>query len=347
MPAQATTYPPGVCVTRSHWPATVIAWPRTRSPPDGCAAPPASAGSRAAPPRAPTRLAPPTSPARRRSAGGRGAAPGPDGGAHPRRAGADEGRRDEDRSGRLVRRLRRAAARGPPAPGGEARRAARLRAAGVLRGDAPGARARPRRAARGRVRRVRAGGVRGRLDRPGVPRAPARRAPRGGEDPVPGHRPRRARRPPEPGPDPARGEDDGPRHGPEGDGGRDPGAPHRGAGLRARGPDAPRVRAHLARPPLRRDPGGGHEPVERARAGHRVRRGPRLRAGEGAARRPSATGSARSCSGSSSGRCTGRGASRPIRTRATTCCCRTAGSRSSTSAWRSRSRASRSTPSWP
>ena len=41
-----------------------------------------------------------------------------------------------------------------------------------------------------RLRRVRRGGGRGRLDRPGLPRAAARRPRRGGEGAVPGRRPR-------------------------------------------------------------------------------------------------------------------------------------------------------------
>ena len=41
----------------------------------------------------------------------------------------------------------------------------------------------------------------------------------------------------------------------------DPRAPHRGARLRARGSDAPALRAHLARPSVRRDPRRGHRAV--------------------------------------------------------------------------------------
>ena len=175
------------------------------------------------------------------------------------------------------------------------------------------------RAARGRVRRVRDGGVRRRVDRPGVPRAAQGRPARGGEDPVPGHRAGRALGPSEPRADTARGEDDGPRHGPEGDGGGDSRAPHRGARLRARGPDPSRLRADLARASVRGDPGGGDEPVERARARHRVRRGPRLRAGEGAAAARARPVRRDRVPVLPRARCTARGASPRIRTRATTC----------------------------
>ena len=100
----------------------------------------------------------------------------------------------------------------------------------------------------------------------------------------------------------------------------DPRAPHRGARLRSRGADAPRVRAHVARTSVRRDPGRGDRAVRRARPRHRVHGRHGLRRREGAVRRPSGTASARSSTGSSSAPSTGPAASPPIRTRATTCC---------------------------
>ena len=57
----------------------------------------------------------------------------------------------------------------------------------------------------------------------------------------------------------------------------------RGARLRGRGPDAPDVRAHVARPSVRRDPGRRHRAVRGARPGHRVHGRHGVRAGEGAA----------------------------------------------------------------
>ena len=88
----------------------------------------------------------------------------------------------------------------------------------------------------------------GGLDRPGLPRAPARRARGGREGAVPGRRPGGAGRPPEPRADHARGQADRARDGCQGDDGGDPRAAHRRARLRARGAAAPRVRAQLARP---------------------------------------------------------------------------------------------------
>ena len=59
-------------------------------------------------------------------------------------------------------------------------------------------------------------------------------------------------------------------------------------------------------------------PLAAPGAGHRVRRGPRVRGGEAACRSPIATGSARSSSASASARSTTCSTSTPIPTRATT-----------------------------
>ena len=69
----------------------------------------------------------------------------------------------------------------------------------------------------------------------------------------------RALRPPEPGTDHARGQADRARHGLQGDDRRDPRAPDRRARLRARGAEPARVRPRLARAPVHRRAGRGHE----------------------------------------------------------------------------------------
>ena len=56
----------------------------------------------------------------------------------------------------------------------------------------------------------------------------------------------------------------------------------RGARLRVRGAEPALVRARLPRPPVHLRARRGHAPVAQPRAGHRVRRGRRLRGGEGA-----------------------------------------------------------------
>ena len=119
------------------------------------------------------------------------------------RAGDDEGRRDEDRAGHVVPRRRprpRGVPRGVP---GQARRAARRGPEGLLQGHEEGPRGRVRREARGRLRELRPGPDRRRLDRPGLPGAAARRTARRGQGPVPRRRERRARRHAEHGDDPA------------------------------------------------------------------------------------------------------------------------------------------------
>ena len=104
------------------------------------------------------------------------------------RARDDEGRGDEARAGdELPRRRARAggAPRGVPA---QARRAPRRRAQGALQRHAQGDRDRARRAAQADVRGVRPRADRRRLDRPGLPRATARRPHRRGQGPVPRRR---------------------------------------------------------------------------------------------------------------------------------------------------------------
>ena len=222
-------------------------------------------------------------------------------------------------------------ARGPGAHPGEARGAAGLGAAGLLRGDAQGDGARPRGAAGGVLRRVRRRGRRRRLDRPGLPRAAARRPARRGQGPVPGRRRRGPRRPAEPRADPARGQALAP--------GIDAKSMAREISERiteeldyeheaqSHRPFARTWRGH----PFVVHPRRGHAPVPRARARHRVggRRGLR---GRKERPRRSATASARSSSASSSARSTAPGTSPATRTPATTCCSPTAAWRSSTSA---------------
>ena len=97
----------------------------------------------------------------------------------------DEGRGDEDRPARLVHRHGVPAAGVPRALPGAALRAAHLGAADAVEEGGARARGGVGRAGRGAVRGLRAGGRRGRLDRPGAPGRALRRPPGGGEDPVP------------------------------------------------------------------------------------------------------------------------------------------------------------------
>ena len=168
------------------------------------------------------------------------------------------------------------------------------------------------------LHRVRAGGVRGRLDRPGAP-GDAQRRPRGrGQDPVPrrrrgarvGHAKRRHARP-------AR---EGARPGPRREGGRRgaQGAGDGGARLRVRGPEPALVLARLPRPPVHLRARRDHAALAAQGAGHRVRRGDRLRRGEEARPTTSAAGSARSSSASASARSTTCSTSTPTPTPATT-----------------------------
>ena len=147
----------------------------------------------------------------------------------------------------------------------------------AVQGHEEGHRAGPRREARRRLRRLRRGGDRRRLDRPGLPRDAARRPRRRGQGAVPGHQGRRPRRPAErrPRAEAARPHRARPRH--QGGRRRAARADHRGARLRARGGEPPRAGARVPRPPVHRRPRGDQRPVPRARDRHRVHRGPALR----------------------------------------------------------------------
>ncbi len=90
--------------------------------------------------------------------------------------------------------------------------------------------------------------------------------------------------------------------------------------------------AHLPRAPVHQDPRGGHRALARARDGERARGGGRLRGAEGLPAGTSATASGRSCSASSSAASTATASSPATRTPATSCCWRTGGWRSWTSA---------------
>ena len=94
----------------------------------------------------------------------------------------------------------------------------------------------------------------------------------------------------------------------------------------------------LPRPPVHRRARRRHAAVARAGGRVGVRHRPRLRGDQAAARRPSATGSARSSSASTSAACTATTSSAATRTRATRCCSTTGGWRSWTSACSSGSR---------
>ena len=113
----------------------------------------------------------------------------PDGGGRADRGHArlDEGRRDEGRPGGLVHRHRRLPARVPGAPPGRSSPSCATRRPRVAFEEMRKViEARPRRAARGRLRRVRGGGAGRGLDRPGLPRQAARRPAGGGQGAVPG-----------------------------------------------------------------------------------------------------------------------------------------------------------------
>ena len=163
------------------------------------------------------------------------------------------------------------------------------------------------------------GRVRRRLDRPGAPGEAARRAPGGGQDPVPGGRrgarvrpaQRRHARPPGEGAG-ARARREGGRRGAAraGDG---------GARLRVRGPEPAHLLARLPRPPVHLRPRRDHPALAPAGAGHRARRRDRLRGGQASCPRRSATASARSSSASASARSTTCSTSTPTPTPATTC----------------------------
>ena len=170
------------------------------------------------------------------------------------------------------------------------------------------------------VRLDRAGGLRRRLDRPGPPRDAARRQRGRGQGPVPGHR-RRARvghgqrRHPRPR-SPRRSR---PGLDAKAVAARAARAGARGARLRVRGAEPARLRPRLRRAPVHLRPQGPLAALAPPRAGQRVRRGPRLRGGQGAATRTSATSSARSSSASASARSTTCSTSTPTPTPATTC----------------------------
>ncbi len=135
-------------------------------------------------------------------------------------------------------------------------------------------------AARRAVRRLRAGGVRRRFDRPGASRKASRR-PRGrGQDPVPGRRRGARVRPAQRRGDHATGQ--GVRAGAGREGGRRGAAPSGGGGarLRVRGPEPADLRPRLPWPPVHLRPRRAHPPVAASGAGNRVRRGARLRGRE-------------------------------------------------------------------
>ena len=171
---------------------------------------------------------------------------------------------------------------------------------------------------------------RGRLDRPGLPRA-LRGQGRRGQGPVPGRRPRRPVRPAEPRDHPAADEVRRARPGPAGARRRDPRAHRGGARLRAGGPEPAHARADLQGPPVRRDPRRVHVAQPRARDRLRVRHRSEVRRVQDLPGAPSATASARSSSASTSARCTATTSSPATRTPATACCWTTAGWRSWTS----------------
>ena len=234
----------------------------------------------------------------------------------PRR---DEGRGDEDGPARLVHRHRVPAPRVRRALPGAARPAAHLRARDALGEGAQGARGGvPGEPFDELFAEHRARRVRGRVDRPGAPRHAARRARRRGQDPVPGRRRGARGRPAKRRHDRAAGA--GLRPGPRREGGRRGAAAagDGGARLRVRGAEPAHLRARLPRPPVHLRARRADPPLAAPGAGHRVRRGRRVRGRQGASRRPSATASARSSSGSASARSTTCSTSTPTRTRATT-----------------------------
>ena len=214
------------------------------------------------------------------------AAPPGNGDEDGRRAGPDEGRGDEARPVRLLHRHRIPAARVRRDLPGAAREAAHRRAVDALGEGRQGARGGVRgRAALGALRRLRGGGVRRRLDRPGAPRRAARRAPGRGQDPVPGDRRSARRRPAQHGHDRPPRPRPRPRARREGDRQRDPRADDGGARLRVRGPEPAQLRPRLPRPPVHLRAGSDHAALAAPGPGHRAGRGDRLRGDQGAAAR--------------------------------------------------------------
>ena len=203
---------------------------------------------------------------------------------------------------------------------GAAGQAAHRRAVDALGEGREGARGGVRRRAALRaLRRVRARGVRRRLDRPGAPRRAARRARGRGQDPVPGHRrgarrrpaQRRHDRPPRPGPRP------GPRR--QGDRRRAARAGDGGARLRVRGAEPAHLRPRLPRPPVHLRARSDHAALAAPGAGHRAGRGARASSRSRSCRTRSAAASARSSSAAASARSTTCSTSTPTPTPATTC----------------------------
>ena len=143
-----------------------------------------------------------------------------------------------------------------------------------------------RRAARRALRRDRAGGLRRRLDRPGPPGEPARRARGGGQDPVPGDRRGARGRPAQR--RHARAPGAGARAGARRQGGRR-GAPRAGDGgarLRVRGAEPAHLRARLPRATRSSTCRTCITRLSRRRVlVTELRRGDRLRGGQGAAAR--------------------------------------------------------------
>ena len=204
-------------------------------------------------------------------------------GADGRDAGADEGRRDEDRPTRLVHRHRVPASGVPRALPGQARHAALHGAADAVEEGAGGARRGVGGSRGGALRGLRARRRRGRLDRPGAQGGATGRQASGGEGAVPrrggGDRGRHAERRA----DPAARQGLCARARREGRGRGAEGARDGGARLRARGAVAARLRARLPAPPVHPRAGRCHAAVHRARAGERVGGRRRLRRGARAA----------------------------------------------------------------
>ena len=154
-----------------------------------------------------------------------------------------------------------------------------------------------------RVRRVRAGGVRRRVDRPGPPGGDARRPRRRGQDPVPGHRRGGRDRPAQPADAAAAGQAARPRARRQGAGPGAARADRRRARLRGRGPEPPRDGARLARAPVRLRPAGRHRALAAAACWSPSCSRAAASRPSSSSPRPSATASARSSSASSSARC--------------------------------------------
>ena len=256
-----------------------------------------------------------------RGGGARGArgAPPRDRDEDGRRARRDEGRGDEARPARLVRRHRVPAARVRRDLPGAARQAAHLGAADAVGAGLGGDRGRVRRAGARALRRVRAARLRRRLDRPGPPGDAARRPPGGGEDPVPRRRRGAGVGPAKRGHDrPAReGDRAGARREGGGRGAARPG--HGGARLRVRGPEPAQLLARLPRPPVHLRTRRHHPALAPPGAGDRAGRGLGVRARSASWGTRSGAASARSSSGSASARSTTCSTSTPTAIPATTC----------------------------